>query len=81
VIRNGERSNGGMMPLRPQMGDIPANWMPYFGHADVEALAGELPGLGGAVYNGPMDIGMGKIAVLADPQGAAFAVWTGQYDD
>jgi predicted enzyme related to lactoylglutathione lyase len=81
VIRNGERSNGGIMPLQPQMGSTPPNWMPYFGHADVDALVGEIAGLGGAVYNGPMDIGSGRIAVVADPQGAPFAVWTGQYDD
>ena len=82
VIFNGERSNGGMMPLDPAtMGDTPPNWMPYFGHEDVERVAREVAGLGGRLYNGPTRMPQGTIAVLADPQGAAFAVWTGAYDD
>ena len=82
VIRNGERSNGGIMPLDPQrMGETPPNWMPYFGHEDVERLVEEVGGLGGRVYNGPIRMPQGSIAVLGDPQGAVFAVWTGEYDD
>jgi uncharacterized protein len=84
VIRNGERSNGGIMPLDPdRMGpDTPANWMPYFGHDDVERLVRELGELGGRVFNGPVDVPQGTFAVLGDPQGAVFAaLTTGQYDD
>jgi predicted enzyme related to lactoylglutathione lyase len=83
VIRNGERSNGGIMPLDPaRMGaGVPSAWLPYFGHPDVERLAGELPGLGGRVLSGPMQVPAGLAAVVADPQGAAFAVWTGTYED
>ena len=81
VIKNGERSNGGMLPLDPRTGSTPPNWMPYFGHEDVERLVGEVAGLGGQVFHGPMQRPAGTIAVLGDPQGAAFAAWTGQYDD
>ena len=83
VIRNGDRSNGGIMPLDPdRMGsETPPSWMPYFGHEDVERLIGEVEGLGGRVFNGPMQMPQGTIAVLGDPQGAVFAVWTGEYDD
>jgi predicted enzyme related to lactoylglutathione lyase len=83
VIRNGERSNGGIMPLDPdRMGaETPPNWMPYFGHEDVERLVNEIGGVGGQVFNGPMRMAAGTIAVLGDPQGAVFAVWSGQYDD
>jgi predicted enzyme related to lactoylglutathione lyase len=83
VIFNGERSNGGMLPLdRERMGpDAPPNWMPYFGHEDVRRLVGEIDGLGGRLLSGPMDMAQGTIAVLSDPQGAVFAVWTGHYDD
>jgi predicted enzyme related to lactoylglutathione lyase len=83
VIRNGERSNGGMMPLDPErMGSgSPPSWMPYFGHEDVERLAGEVEGVGGRVLNGPLRMPQGTIAVLADPQGAVFALWTGEYED
>ena len=77
VIHNGERSNGGIMPT----GDMPANWIPYFGHDDVERLVGEIDGFGGRLLNGPLPIWEGTIAVLGDPQGAVFAIWTGHYDD
>jgi predicted enzyme related to lactoylglutathione lyase len=83
VIRNGERSNGGIMPLDPEgMGaNTPPNWMPYFGHEDVERLVKEVDGLGGRVFNGPVHVPAGTFAVLGDPQGAVFAVLTGEYDD
>jgi uncharacterized protein len=83
VIRNGERSNGGIMPLDLQgMGaNTPPNWMPYFGHEDVERLVDEVDGLGGRIFNGPVRVPAGTFAVLGDPQGAVFAVITGEYDD
>ena len=65
------------MPLDPRMGSTPPNWMPYFGHEDVERLVTEVAEWGGQVFNGPMPMWEGKIAVLGDPQNAAFAVWTG----
>jgi predicted enzyme related to lactoylglutathione lyase len=83
TIKNGERNNGGMMPLDPEtMGaDTPPYWMPYFGQEDVNRLVEEIGGLGGRLHNGPVRMPQGSIAVLADPQGAVFAVWTGEYDE
>jgi uncharacterized protein len=81
VIKNGERTNGGIMALDPRMGETPPNWMPYFGHEDVERLLDEVGGQGGQVLSGPMRMPAGTIAVLRDPQGSVFAVWSGQYDD
>jgi hypothetical protein len=78
VIRNGERSNGGIPPAHPHSG--PPAWLPYFGHDDAEGLHGRIGELGGRALSDPMSIGPGRIAVLADPQGAAFAVWTGDYN-
>jgi predicted enzyme related to lactoylglutathione lyase len=82
VIRNGDRSNGGIMP-RHLTGDAdgPAAWLPYFGHEDVERLLDEVGALGGRVVNGPVRVPAGTFAVLADPQGAVFAALTGEYDD
>jgi predicted enzyme related to lactoylglutathione lyase len=77
VIRNGERSNGGMLPRT----DTPPSWMPYFGHDDVERLVKDIDDLGGTLLNGPVHVPAGTFAVLGDPQGAVFAVFTGQYDD
>src|SRR5215213_3365671 len=75
VIRNRDRSNGGIMPLDPErMGaETPPSWMPYFGHEDVERVCAEIGGLGGRLYNGPLRMPQGSIAVLGDPQGAVFA--------
>jgi predicted enzyme related to lactoylglutathione lyase len=81
VIRNGGRANGGMMAIDPRMGAVPPNWMPYFGHEDVERLLEGVAGLGGQVRSGPMKMPQGTIAVVSDPQGATFAVWTGAYED
>ncbi len=79
VIRNGERSNGGLPPARdPQS---PPAWLPYFGHPDVDAAVARIGELGGRTLAPPMDIGMGRIAVAGDPQGAVFALWTGDYED
>jgi len=76
VIRNGDGDNGGILPQ-----DGMAAWMPYFGHDDVDRLTTEVDGLGGKLYNGPMQLNGGRVAVLGDPQGAVFAVWTGHLDD
>ena len=77
VIRNGDRSNGGIFPTE----EGPPVWVPYFGHDDAERLAGEIGDLGGQLHFGPMQVPAGTFAVLGDPQGAVFAVLTGEYDD
>ena len=77
VIRNDGRSNGGIMP----MPDGPPLWMPYFGHEDVHRAVEEVGRLGGRLFNGPVRVPAGEFAVLGDPQGAMFAVLTGEYDD
>ena len=37
--------------------------------------------LGGSTIAGPIDIEIAKIAVVADPQGAVFALYAGQLED
>jgi predicted enzyme related to lactoylglutathione lyase len=80
VIRNGGRSNGGMLPWRSEMGDVPSSWTPYFGIEDLDAALARIPELGGRVLNGPAQMPAGSIAIVADPQGAVFALWSGDYD-
>ncbi|HEX8084262.1 MAG TPA: VOC family protein [Solirubrobacteraceae bacterium] len=81
VIYNGERSNGGMLPKRPDMGAMPSSWMPYFGIEDAEEAVGRVEELGGRVLTQPMPVPNGKFIVVADPQGAICALWSGVYDD
>jgi uncharacterized protein len=77
VIRNGERSNGGIVSRE----GMPPSWIPYFGHADVGALHGRIAALGGRALSEPVAVPSGRFAVFADPQGAVFAAITGDYDD
>lgn len=78
-IQNSEgKSNGG---IRSTMENEPTYWLVYFGTADIDADAAKAGELGGTVLAPPMDIGVGKIAVLQDPQGAVFALYAGRFDD
>jgi predicted enzyme related to lactoylglutathione lyase len=79
VIRVGERGNGGIRPLDPP--DMPPNWLVYFAVEDIDAALARVEELGGTKHAGPIDIGMAKIGVVADPQGAAFALYAGQLED
>jgi uncharacterized protein len=79
IVRNGERTNGGIREL----GDEPAppHWMPYFGVDDVEAGISTASELGGSSLAGPLTIGPGTIGVIRDPQGAVFGIYSGDFDD
>jgi uncharacterized protein len=55
----------------------PPHWIVYIATPDVDATVAEAERLGGKVVKGGTDIpNMGRFAVLADPQGATFAVYT-----
>ncbi len=54
------------------MPGIPPHWSIYFGAADVDAAAAKVTELGGTVFVEPFDIPVGRMAVVADPQGATF---------
>lgn len=71
-IRLGDRLNGGILPWREEMGDVPPNWSVYFAVDDCDAAVTQAQGLGGRLLAGPVDIETGRFAVLADAQGAVF---------
>jgi uncharacterized protein len=81
VIKNGDRANGGMPPWRDEMEGTPPNWMPYFGVADLDASLAKVQELGGRRLAGPMQVPGGSFAVVADPAGAVFSIWSGTYDE
>jgi predicted enzyme related to lactoylglutathione lyase len=65
---------GGMMPMPPGV-NAPAHWLIYFASADVDATTAKAGELGGKAIVPATDIpGVGRFAVIADPQGAVFAV-------
>jgi predicted enzyme related to lactoylglutathione lyase len=81
TIRNAGSLNGGFMPLSEERGDAPSFWLPYFTVSSCDETVEKAQGAGGALFAGPMDLPAGRIAVLGDPQGAAFAVFEGPTDE
>lgn len=73
----GDRVVGGMLPITPEMAGVPPCWTTYFMVDDCDATAAAAAANGGSVFVEPRDIpDVGRFAVVADPQGAVFAVIT-----
>jgi uncharacterized protein len=70
----GDDMIAGMMEKQPQMAGVPNNWGVYFAVDDCDGCAGKIKELGGTLMQEPFDTPIGKMAVAADPQGAAFMV-------
>ncbi len=69
---------GGLMaqPEESRKMGAPPSWLGYVAVDDVDATAERVRQLGGKVYVAPTDIPtVGRFAVTADPQGAAFALF------
>jgi predicted enzyme related to lactoylglutathione lyase len=77
IIQNGDRGNGGIRELGDQ--PAPPHWLAYFGIDDIDSGLSKVEELGGSKMIGPMDIGIAKIGIVQDPQGAAFAIYDGQF--
>ncbi|WP_077801754.1 VOC family protein [Streptomyces sp. JHA26] len=66
---------GGFVPLADDPLETDAHWLPYFAVADADAAVARAGELGGAVRMPVTDVeGAGRLARLADPYGARFAV-------
>jgi predicted enzyme related to lactoylglutathione lyase len=74
IIKNNGNSNGGLMQMTAEWGDIPPHWMVYFASADAEATARSVEQHGGKINVPAFDTPVGKIAVVGDPQGAIFSL-------
>jgi uncharacterized protein len=81
TFENGERGAAGMLPITKEMGDIPPHWSIYFAVEDCDASTDKAQALGGQVLREPMDLSTGRLAVLRDPQGAAFNIIAATYVD
>lgn len=76
-FRRGGVPFGGMMALPPNAG-APTHWLAYFAVESVDATAARAASLGARTFVPPTTIeGAGRFAVLADPQGATFALYRG----
>jgi uncharacterized protein len=69
--------NGGM---RPAAETEPTYWLVYLGSDDIDATMSKATELGATALLGPMDIGVGRIGVVQDPQGAVFGLYAGDFD-
>jgi predicted enzyme related to lactoylglutathione lyase len=71
----GEEMVGGMFDITGVVPDeVPAHWLVYFMVEDLDASLETVKGGGGDVRNGPIEIPIGRFAVVADQFGAVFAV-------
>ena len=75
-IKNGEDFIGGIPPVRPNNPRTPAHWMAYIQTSNCDAIAAKAKQLGAKFYLEPMTMeNVGRFAIVADPQGAAFAIF------
>jgi uncharacterized protein len=81
-IRAGETMNGGLaeLPEEAAGNGIPPHWLAIFHHDDVEQGVEAVREGGGAVVVEPFDVPAGRWAIVADPQGAMFALFSGEVD-
>jgi uncharacterized protein len=68
----GDNSVGGAAP--PPMEGTPNHWHVWFAVADTDATATAATAGGGTVTMAPLDMPIGRVASLKDPQGAFFSV-------
>lgn len=55
---------------------VPPHWLSYIAVTSADDAASKAASLGGTVISAPFDVGThGRMAMIADPQGAHFAVW------
>jgi predicted enzyme related to lactoylglutathione lyase len=65
----------GMIDIRGKVPDeVPAHWLVYFAVDDCDATIAKAAELGASTLVGPIDIPIGRFAVLSDPNGSSFAV-------
>jgi predicted enzyme related to lactoylglutathione lyase len=74
IFKSGDAQVAGVMQRRDS--STQPLWIPYVGTSDVDATLEKAKGLGASLHIEPMDIpAVGRIAVLGDPQGAAFGLF------
>lgn len=69
-----ERPWGGLGGMMGAPAGTPGHWLVYFGVADVDDAVAAAGQRGGSVLSPAIDTPFGRMAILADPFGAVFAV-------
>ncbi|MGW0968288.1 VOC family protein [Streptomyces sp. NPDC002516] len=73
-LRVGDRGVGGVTLLANDPPGTPAHWLTYFAVDDADSTVDALVKGGGTVLVPPFDMMAGRMSVVADPQGAPFAL-------
>lgn len=82
TITLGGRGNGHVRAMGAETPeDVPPHWLTYFAVQDAAAAVDAAETGGGRVLVPVTQVPAGSFAVLTDPQGAAFAVFSGRFDD
>jgi predicted enzyme related to lactoylglutathione lyase len=79
----GDRGIGGGMEMEAGAPDeVPSYWLTWFAVEDRDATVEQAQALGASVLMTGMEMpGVGKMAVLSDPQGATFGILQGEQPD
>jgi uncharacterized protein len=78
-ILNGGNYIGGVPPAHRNGANHPPHWLIYFAAADVDKTFQRAKDMNARTLLRPMDFeGVGRVAMLADPQGAVFALYREQ---
>src|SRR5215218_4631574 len=80
TITNAGRPNGGIREQTEHERGIPPNWLPYFTVQNADDAARRAEQAGAGTILPTIEMHIGRFAVIADPQGAAFAVFEGETD-
>ena len=76
VVAGGELGGARTLAPEEEAAGVHSFWGTYIAVEDVDAIATKTAETGGAAVHPPFDIpGVGRMAVLKDPQGAVFCVW------
>src|SRR6187551_1128129 len=76
VCHSGAGPAAGIMAMPGDLSpNVPSHWIQYIGTRDVDGTADAAVRAGGSVVKAPTNMqGAGRYALLADPQGAMFAI-------
>lgn len=78
MLQKDGKDVGALCTLQPEQAKqgVPPNWLSYVAVDSADQAAARVKQLGGQVHMEPFDVfDFGRMAVMADPTGAVFAVW------
>jgi len=78
MLRVDGKGSAGLYSMHPDQrkAKMPSFWLPYVAVVSVDRTVKKAKAAGATLHKGPMDVmDIGRMAILSDPTGAAFAVW------